>query len=295
MALLGGCSTAPKEYDTPEAAVDALMAALRTEDTDRVRTVLGSEGEELLSSGDTVADANSRAELLRLYDEKHFLVEDDGMATLELGATDWPMPIPLVEGERGWFFDTEAGADEVLSRRIGRNELDAIQVCLAIHDAEREYAAADMDGDGWREYATKFGSDPGTKDGLYWPAAEGEPLSPLGEFAAAAAAEGYAATKGQKGLRPYHGYYYRILTEQGPSAPGGAIDFIAHGHMIGGFGVVAWPAEYGSSGLKSFIVSHHGVVYEKDLGDDTDRAARAMTTFNPDAGWIPVAAAASSP
>jgi hypothetical protein len=289
--MVGGCSTAPRTFATPEAAVESLVGAMRAEDRAEVRTILGSEGQDLLRSGDDVADANAREEFLRLYDEKHRLTQKDGVATLEVGATEWPLPIPVVRDEKGWWFDVWAGADEVLTRRIGRNELSAMQVCLAIHDAQREYAARDFDGDGMLEYATKFRSEPGKKDGLFWPPAPGEPESPLGELAASAAAEGYSARGASSGPRAYHGYYYRILTEQGPSAPGGAMSYVAKGHMIGGFGVIAWPAEYGGSGLKSFLVSHHGVVYEKDLGDDTDRIARKMKAFDPGAGWVECARA----
>jgi hypothetical protein len=281
----GGCSTPATSYETPQAAVDALVGALRTDDTAKLRDVLGSDADALLNSGDAVADANAREEFMRLYDEKHELVTTDDSVTLQIGKTDWPLPIPVVKDDKGWSFDTVAGADEMLSRRIGRNELDAIQVCLAIHDAQREYASADIDGNGLLEYAMKFASDPGKKNGLYWPTKEGEPLSPLGELAASASAEGYHLKDHPTGPRAYHGYYYRILTSQGPAASGGPIDYVVKGHMIGGFGVIAWPAEYASSGLKSFLVNHQGVVYEKDLGDDTDHLARAMKMFNPDAGW----------
>lgn len=281
-AGLGGCA-GPQQFDSPESAVATLAVALRADDQEQLKRILGPDSDKLLSSGDDVADANGRAEFLRLYDEKHRLYADDAETrTLELGATEWPMPIPVVKGQRGWYFDTAAGLDEMLSRRIGRNELYTIQVCLAVVDAQREYSAADLSGDGWREYATKFRSEPGKKDGLFWRAEPGEPESPLGELVAGATAEGYTA---KEGPQPFHGYYYRILTSQGPDAPGGAMDYVTQGRMIGGFGVIAWPAEYGNSGLKSFIVSHHGVVYEQDLGDDTDRIARETKAFNPAKGW----------
>lgn len=286
--LLGGCASEPKPFATPDAAVDSLVTAMRAGNEGELARILGPESRELLSSGDEVADANGRAEFLRLYDAKHRLVPDgDEVMTLEVGADEWPLPVPVVRGDDGWVFDTSAGLDEMLSRRIGRNELYAIQVCAAIVDAQREYASADYSGDGWREYARRFYSEPGKRDGLYWPAAPGEPESPLGELVASATSEGYGGTaQADHGPRPFHGYLYRILTAQGPAAPGGAMDFIAQGRMIGGFGVVAWPADYANSGLKTFIVSHHGTVYEKDLGDDTDRLARAMAKFNPDSGWM---------
>ncbi len=284
---LGGCASEPRTFATPDAAVDSLVGALRVNDEKALESILGPDTSKVLTSGDSVADANRRADFLRLYDEKHRLtpVEDESV-TLEVGATDWPMPIPVVKGDQGWYFDTAAGLDEMLSRRIGHNELDAIETCLAIADAQREYAAADFNGDGWREYARTFWSDPGTKDGLYWPATADAPDSPLGVLVASATSEGYTASTGG-GPRPYHGYYYRILTGQGPDAPGGAMDYIVQGHMIAGFAVVAWPADYGNSGLKTFMVSYNEVVYERDLGDDTDKLARAMTVFNPGAGWKP--------
>lgn len=288
-ASLVGCASDPAPFATPDAAVDSLVVAMRADNESELNRILGSDSRELLSSGDEVADANGRAEFLRLYDEKHTLTPDgDDYMTLEVGATEWPMPIPVVKGDKGWYFDTPAGIDEMLSRRIGRNELYTIQVCLAIVDAQREYASADVTGDGWREYAQRFNSEAGKKNGLYWAAAPGEPESPLGDLVASATDEGYGyVAKASNEPRPFHGYMYRILTAQGPAAPGGAMDYVAQGHMIGGFGVIAWPADYANSGLKTFIVSHHGIVYEKDLGDDTDRTARGMKTFDPGAGWVP--------
>jgi hypothetical protein len=286
---LGGCAADPQPFETPNTALDSLIAALRTDNQEDLTRILGPESRSLLSSGDEVADTNGRATFLRLYDAKHRLVADgDDVMKLEVGETDWPMPVPLVKGESGWYFDTAAGMDELLSRRIGRNELYAIQVIAAIADAERDFASADFNGDGWREYARRFHSEPGKKNGLYWPTTPGEPESPLGSLVASATEEGYTRAKqsNEEEPRPYHGYLYRILTAQGPAANGGAIDYVMQGHMIGGFAVVAWPAEYANSGLKTFTVSHHGVVYEKDLGDDTERIARAMTVFNPDAGWV---------
>lgn len=288
LGALGGCATDPEPFATPEAAVDSLIVALRASDEPTLEKILGSDARDVLSSGDDVADRNRRADFLRMYDEKHTLARtDDDAATLEVGDTNWPLPIPVVKGDKGWYFDTAAGLDEMLSRRIGRNELDAIQTCLAIADAQREYASKDYNGDGWREYARSFASDPGKKNGLFWPAKEGEIESPLGPLVANAAEEGYRRSSGER--TPYHGYYYRILTRQGPDAPGGSIDFVAQDRMIGGFGVIAWPAEYGNSGIKSFIVSHHGVVYERDLGDGTERTASSMAEFNPGPGWTPCA------
>lgn len=289
---LGGCASAPETFPTPEAAVDALVAAMRSNSGSEMERVLGSDSKDLISSGDAVADANGRAKFLEVFNEKHTLTPDgDDSMTLVVGNNDWPLPIPIVKNDKGWYFDTAAGLDEVLSRRIGRNELATIQVCLAIADAQRDYASADFDGNGWREYASRFFSSPGKKDGLYWPAAAGAPDSPLGELAAAASAEGYKRDA-NAGPQPYHGYYYRILTKQGPDAMGGSLDYIVQGHMIGGFAVVAWPADYGNSGLKTFIINHQGVVYERDLGDDTPRLAKDMQAFNPGPGWSAVASEA---
>jgi hypothetical protein len=284
--LTGKSPSGAATFETPQAAVDTLVAAARAENEAELRRVLGPDSTELLSSGDDVADANGRAEFLRLYDEKHKLEStSEDSVTLDVGATDWPLPIPIVKGEQGWYFDTKAGLDEMLSRRIGKNELATIQVCLAIVDAQREYAAADFSGSGWLEYAQKLRSSPGKKDGLYWETKEGEPQSPMGDLVAEATAEGYALKGDADAPRPYHGYYYKLLTAQGPAAPGGSINYLAQGHLIGGFAVVAWPADYGNSGLKTFISSHHGDVYEKDLGENTESVVRAMKEFNPDGTW----------
>lgn len=286
MLVLGGCANSPKQFDTPDAAAAALISALRADDRGELDAILGSHSEDVLESGDEVADKVNKAEFLRLYDEQHRLIDENGAKTLEVGNTRWPMPIPIVARGDGWSFDTEAGLDELLSRRIGRNELYTIQVCLAVADAQREYASADYGGSGMREYARTFASSPGKRNGLYWPAAPNEPESPLGELVADASDEGYSGRKpGEVGPRPFHGYYYRILTAQGPDAPGGRQNYLVRDRMIGGFGVVAWPVDYGNSGLKTFIISHHGVLYENDLGESTDRIARGMTEFNPGKGW----------
>lgn len=288
-AALTGCGTAPMTFDSPQTAVTKLVGALRANDDAELKRIFGSDSDDLISSGDEVADQISRKEFVRLFDEQNRLVDEGEGKTLEIGRSGWPFPIPIVQDKSGWFFDTAAGLDELLSRRIGRNELSAIEVVREIADAQREFAAADLAGDGWREYAQRFASEPGKRNGLYWTTSPGEPESPLGPFVADAAEEGYTARRpGEQGPRPFHGYLYRILTAQGPDAPGGSINFIAKGRMIGGFGVIAWPADYGNSGLKSFIISHHGMLYEKDLGDNTDRIARQMAAFNPGAGWVPV-------
>jgi hypothetical protein len=214
---------------------------------------------------------------------------DDSKAELEVGNDGWPFPAPLVKKGGTWSFDAEAGKTEVINRRVGRNELDAIQTLLAMVDAQREYAQRDSDGNGYADYARKFRSSPGKKDGLYWPDETGKSPSPLGPLAAAASKEGYGKKEGDKaaptGPQPYHGYVYRIITAQGKDAQGGAYDYVVGGKLIGGFAIVAWPATYRNSGVMTFIVNHDGVVYEKDLGAKTDSIAAAMTRFNPDATW----------
>jgi DUF2950 family protein len=290
--LAAGCAGPSKaeQFGSAEQALEALIKALRADDSSEVRAILGAGADEVLSSGDEVADKNNISAFLASYDEAHKLVQapDGGGMILVVGSSEWPLPIPLVETGGHWAFDTEAGLDELLSRRIGRNELDAIQVCLAICDAEREYASMEPRGDGVQEYAQKFMSDPGKKDGLYWPAKEGEPESPLGPLVAEAQEQGYAKGSGGGGPHPYHGYYFRILTSQSESAEGGEFDYVVKGRMIGGFAVVAYPAEYGNSGIMTFIVNHAGVVYEKDFGEMTADKSRSMTKFGPGAGWKPV-------
>jgi hypothetical protein len=255
------------------------VAAVKSGTRQDVLKVLGTDGEDIIDSGDDVADADARAKFLSAYDAKHSLKVDGRRASLMIGADDFPFPIPLTHNKTGWEFDTAEGRQEILYRRIGRNELDAIQTCLAFVDAEDEYAEKDR-GDGLGAYAQKIVSSPGKKDGLYWPSDSND--SPLGELAAEASAEGYKAS-GEP--RPYHGYYYRILTQQGQSAPGGAISYIVKDKMIGGFALVAYPADYDNSGVMTFIVSHAGTVYQKDLGKDTEARVKSMTSFDPDKTW----------
>ena len=232
-------------------------------------------------SGDEVADREARERFVGAYDAKHNVTVEGDKAFLVVGADDFPLPIPLTRQETNWKFDTAAGRLEVLYRRIGRNELDAIQTCLAYVDAQNEYAEKDRTGAGPGVYARRIVSASGKKDGLYWPASDGE-ASPLGEFVAQASAEGYKAGAGRT---PYHGYYYRILTRQGPNAPGGMLNYVVKGKMIGGFALLAYPAEYGNSGVMTFLVNHSGTVYQKDLGDYTMSLAERMTWFDPDQTW----------
>ena len=279
--------TAQKAFATPEEAFQALADAAKANDTKALATLLGPNDRDLVGSGDPVADKAARERFAAEYAEKHAVTKDgDAKATLAVGNDDWPMPIPAVKGAKGWTLDASAGRREILARRIGKNELDAIEVVRAVVDAQRDYTSEDRDANGVREYAAKFLSSPGKKDGLYWPTKEGEPPSPLGPLVVKASSEGY---KGKSGTpAPYHGYYFRMLTAQGKDAKGGAMNYVVQGRMIGGFGVVAYPAQYGSSGIMSFIVSADGTVYQKDLGANTAAVAKAMKTYNPDSSWKPV-------
>jgi hypothetical protein len=282
-------AAAPRQitFASPEAAADALVAATRLGKTADLEKILGPSGRQLIFSGDRVADREGREKFAADYADKHAIApESDGKAILVIGADEWPFPIPLVKQSDRWRFDTDAGAEEILNRRIGRNELNAIQVCSAIVDAERDYAGKDRTGAGYLEYAQKFMSSPGKRDGLYWPTTTGEE-SPIGPLVVAARAEGYATKTAPDKPAPYHGYFYRILKQQGQDAPGGAHSYIVKGHMIGGFALVAFPAKYGDSGVMSFMVNQDGVIYEKNLGPDTAAIGRGMTVFNPDASWKP--------
>jgi len=291
LGLAMAAAHAQQSFKTAEEAADALVSAAKTGDRKAVLTVLGQKGADIVSSGDPVADASARNRVIEAYDAKHQMVmEGTDKAVLIIGHEDWPFPIPLVRKDGTWRFDTAAGREEILYRRIGRNELSAIQACLAYVDAQQEYAERGIAGNG--VYAQRIVSGPGKKDGLYWPAQPSEDDSPLGEFAASAAAEGYRV--GQQ-RAPYHGYYYKVLTRQGPNAAGGALDYIVRGRMIGGFALVAYPAEYRNSGVMTFLVNHRGDVYEKDLGSNTTRIAAGITAFNPDNTWRRVTDAAQPP
>ena len=272
-------------YPTPEAAVEALVAAVRANDLKRLRAVLGPGSDQLISSGDPIADRNGRARFVAAFDKRSNIEQEgDAKATLIVGENDWPLPFPLVKQVDGWRFDAQSGKEEILNRRIGRNELSAIQVCLAYVDAQREYALTQGNRDGMHEYAVRLVSTPGKKDGLYWPTKEGQPLSPLGPLAAEAHEEGYGKGK-NAGHDPYHGYVYKVLTRQGPHAAGGAYDYVTYGKMIGGFALVAYPARWSDSGVMTLVVNHEGVVYEKNLGKATAAIASAMTRFDPDSSW----------
>ncbi len=279
-------AAAPKQaaFKSPEEAADALVAALRANDERRLAALFGPESGKLIGSGDAIADRAVRTKFVTAFDETHKIeMQGDATAVLSVGKDDWPLPVPLVKRGDAWRFDAKKGQDELVNRRIGKNELFTIQVLLAIVDAQQEYSSEDRNGDGRLEYAQRFRSREGKTDGLYWPASQGGVESPLGPLAATASREGYKQ-EGSKRM-PYHGYYFRILTGQGKDAAGGAYSYLAQGHMIGGFAVVAWPAKYGSSGIMTFIVNQDGVVYQKNLGPETAAIASKMSVFNPDAGW----------
>ncbi|NUP04971.1 MAG: DUF2950 domain-containing protein [Polyangiaceae bacterium] len=286
---VSGCAGAAYEdrtqYASPELATKALVTALREEDDAKLRMVLGPKADYVLFSGDAVADRNRIQTFLDAYAERHELDrESEESFVLVVGDQKWPMPIPLVRDDEGWVFATEEGADEMLSRRIGQNELDAVQVLLAISDAQREYAQRDPDANGLPDYAPKLISDTGKKNGLYWGDKEGEARSPIGRLLATASSEGYVRSGAGEPM-PFHGYYYRLLEGQGPNAKGGMHDYVVNGYLLGGFGIVAWPASVGNSGVMTFIVNQDGNVYQKYLGPRTDEIARKMTRFDPDKSW----------
>jgi hypothetical protein len=277
----------PEKFPSPEAAVTALITALRSDDPQQLEAVFGVQ-QELISSGDPVADRALRQRFLSAYDEHHSLGGvDAGMVTLTVGQNEWPFAVPIVESEEGFYFNAAAGANEVVFRRIGRNELAAIAVCRGYVDAQQEYASVGHDGQAAGQYAQKLMSDEGKQNGLYWPVRADQLRSPAGPLLASAQAEGYsAATAGRS--TPYHGYFYVPLKKQNEHAAGGAKSYVnGEGKQVGGFGLLAYPADYGRSGVKSFIVNQDGVVFEKDLGKRTPEVAPRMSEFDPK-GWSPV-------
>ncbi|MFO1325329.1 MAG: DUF2950 domain-containing protein [Burkholderiales bacterium] len=280
-------TNAQRTFATPEDAVAALVQAVKAYDLPAIRAVLGHAKSEL-GSGDPVADRATAAQFVAAYDAKHAIVRDGDTAKLTLGADDFPFAFPLVKTGDRWRFDTVAGKNEMLARRIGANELYAIKVMQAIVDAQQEYASADRNGDGVLDYARRFASTKGKRDGLYWPTKAGEPPSPLGALVVQAAGEGYRAKQGEP--TPYHGYIYRMLGGQGKNAAGGALDYVVKGRAIGGFAVVAYPAKYGSSGIMTFVVNQDGKVFQSDLGPGTAAKAAAMKLYDPGPGWSPAAA-----
>jgi hypothetical protein len=290
------CATTPAEpviepgtaYASPDAVVDATVAAIRSENKSELSKILGGDATEVLGSGDEVADRNGIREFLRKYDEANRLVtRSDGSVILEVGQDNWPMAFPIVKSDDGWRLDTPAGIEEISARRIGRNELNCIQTCLAMADAQAEYRQVNPDGQTPPAFAARFISEPGTKNGLFWPAASDGSPSPLGSLAASASAEGYSLGTNNE-PRPYYGYHFRMLSAQGPFAPGGRMNYRENGRMVRGFAVIAYPAEYGRSGIMSFMIAKQGIVYQCDMGPDTAAVARGMTEFNPDQSWTEV-------
>jgi hypothetical protein len=265
--------------------VKAFVAAVKSNNNKELLSIFGPDAKKVIYSGDPVSDRQRREKFIREFDLKNRIDREGEKMVLVIGEKDWPFPIPLVKKGTRWYFDTKAGEEEILNRRIGQNELSTIQTMLAVVDAEREYALEEHDRSGVPVYAEKFMSDPGKKNGLYWKTKEGEKPSPLGELVADARAAGYTKSRANKEPIPFHGYYFRMLKKQGKDATGGAYNYVVEGKQIGGFAVVAYPAEYGNSGVMTFIVNYDGVVYQKDLGKNTKKVAGAMTTYDPDKTW----------
>ncbi len=281
-------SAAGQSYETPEAAVIALIEAVKNDKLDAMRTVLGPGSDTLLNSGDRYSDSAERTRFLAAYDERHeIMAAAPGRMTLRVGNDNWPLPLPLVRTDGRWRFDAQAGAQELINRRIGRNEIAAIRTALAYVDAQKIFFV--MTGhNGIAQYARHLLSSPGKYDGLYWPATEDEPKSPLEPLVAQAREEGYPVDTGAAGPRPYHGYHFRILTAQGTNSPKGARSYIDNGRMTKGFALAAWPASYGISGIMCFIVNQDEIVFQKDLGPHTAAITSAMTLFDPDLSWAQI-------
>ena len=288
--LLTGVARAvdQRTFASPTAAVAALMQATESGNQEEMLAIFGDSGKDLVYSGDPVQDKKSRESFVKSYNTKHSIVPDGDEMVLQVGPNNWPMPIPLVNDGGKWRFDTAAGQQELVYRRIGHNELGAIAVCRGYISAQQDYAAAGHDGLPAGLYAQKLVSDPGKQNGLYWDTAEGEAPSPSGPFLANAGGEGYSGTGLGSKSQPYHGYLYRILKAQGPAAKGGAKNYLADGKLSGGVALVAFPAQYRVSGVMTFIIDKDGVVYQKNLGEQTPALADAMTTFNPDSTWTKV-------
>lgn len=284
-ALAASSPKAQKSFSSPEDAVKSLVAAVRSNDNKELAAILGPGSKAIVSSGDPVADRSGRERFVKLYDEKNAIEgAKTGKAVLSIGNEDYPFPIPVVKKGGAWRFDSKAGKEELLNRRIGRNELEIIDVLRAYVDAQREYASKERDGSGVMEFAQKIRSTPGKKDGLYWEAKDGEEESPLGPLAAEAAREGYLKSKSEN-PSPYYGYLFKILKAQGKNAGGGAFNYVVNGRMVLGFAMVAYPAQYGASGIMTFIVNQNGIVYQKDLGRNTNKIAAKMELYNPGKGW----------
>jgi hypothetical protein len=281
LALLPATASAQERFPSPEAAAGALEAAIRGSGTERLKAILGPESDEIVSSGDPVADGAARKRYATAAGQRTRIERtSDTVAIVHVGSVDWPVPIPIVRDDQGWRFDTAAGKEELLNRRIGRNEISVIETCRSYVDAQKEYARR------FHAYAQSFRSTPGKRDGLYWDETDHD-VSPLGPLVASATAEGYHQAEAGAAPAPYHGYFFRILTAQGPHAPGGARNYVKDGRMTGGFAMLAWPAEYGSSGIMTFLVGEQGVVFQKNLGTGTAEAVKGITTYDPDEAWNP--------
>jgi Protein of unknown function (DUF2950) len=273
-----------RSFASPDEALTALQAAAGAKDNATLREIFGPEFQELLT-GDEAQDANNARRFAKALAQGCKPVkEGEDKITFEVGTNNWPMPIPLVKADGQWHFDTAAGKEEIISRHIGKDELHAIGVCRAYVAAQRQYASVNPDAGGGAKYARKFKSAPGKKDGLYWPAAENEPASPFGPLVAEAQAEGYVKNKGT-GPRPFHGYYFRILTRQGKAAPGGRMNYLSRGNLTGGFALVAYPEYWDQSGIMTFVVNQDGRIFQRNLGEKTSRSAGAMKEYNPDSHW----------
>jgi hypothetical protein len=277
-----------KTFASPGEAALALYAAVKAHDGQTVAAIFGSNSNEILHTGDPVADKNMADNFVRAYEQMHrVVVEPDQTVTLYIGAENWPLPISIVKNSVGaWYFDTESGKQEILQRRVGGNENDAVVVLANLVQAQMDYASALREGDATKHYALKFLSDEGRQNGLYWKTGDNDPPSPIGPQLVSAASEGYKVQQGQN--TPFHGYYYRILTKQGSAAKGGALDYVVNGKLTRGFAFVAYPADYRNSGVMTFIVNQIGVIYQQDLGAQTANIASAMQEYNPGGGWVPV-------
>jgi len=284
-SIVSAQDIARRQFKSPQEAFKALLHAAKNNDTKELLAIFGTEGKDIIASGDAVADTEARKRFVKAAGEGIRFIKLDKLTTLALiGKDRWSFPIPLVITEHEWVFSTEEGKEEILNRRIGRNELNTIQVALAYVAAQREYASKDRIGDGVLQYAQHFLSQKGKKDGLYWEATPEEEISPLGPLVARSNEEGYVFRKGEIPI-PYHGYYFKILKSQGSSAPGGKLDYMVAGRLVRGFGLLAYPAEYGVSGIMTFVVNHQCVVYEKDLGFRTKERVKEMTGYDPDRSW----------
>lgn len=286
-SVASGAAGAGKAFATPEDAVSALMTAASAQDTNALRVIFGPATEEI-QNPDRVQAADDLKEFASALNQRRRIVrQSDSRCVLEVGESDWPFPVPIVKKDGRWYFDIEEGKEELINRRIGRNELMTLQVTRAYVEAQREYASKDRDGDEVLEYAQKLASSPGQTDGLFWPTELNGEQSPFGPFVAQAQEEGYfgKSSEDDSGPQPFHGYYFKILTRQGKHAAGGKYDYIINGNMIGGFALVAWPVEYGESGVMTFVVNQQGRVRQKDLGPDTARIVRKMNAYDPDPSW----------